>query len=102
MATILESELLLHSAMMSFKSGEQFSGFKDFYSASSLLEKNIQEFPDFIYSYKSLGILHALLAGIPDTYKWAARLIGLKGQIVQGKQELEKFIKYAEQTQDLF
>ncbi|MBK6859420.1 MAG: tetratricopeptide repeat protein [Saprospiraceae bacterium] len=98
----LESELLLHSAMMSFKSGEQFSGFKDFYSASSLLEKNIQEFPDFIYSYKSLGILHALLAGIPDTYKWAARLIGLKGQIVQGKQELEKFIKYAEQTQDLF
>ncbi|MBK7358084.1 MAG: tetratricopeptide repeat protein [Saprospiraceae bacterium] len=98
----LESELLLHSAMMSFKSGEQFSGFKDFYSASSLLEKNIQEFPDFIYSYKSSGILHALLAGIPDTYKWAARLIGLKGQIVQGKQELEKFIKYAEQTQDLF
>lgn len=98
----LESELLLHRAMMSFKSGEQFSGFKDFYNASALLEKNIKEFPDFIYSYKSSGILHALLAGIPDTYKWAAQLIGLKGQILQGKQELEKFIKYAEHTQDLF
>lgn len=98
----LEAELLLHNAMISFKSGEQFSGFREFYKASSLLEKNIQEFPNFIYSYKSAGILHALLSGIPDDYKLAASLIGLKGQIEQGKQELEKFINYAEQTQDLF
>ncbi|MGB3228319.1 MAG: tetratricopeptide repeat protein [Saprospiraceae bacterium] len=98
----LKAELLLQWAMIHVKQGDFIIGFQNFREAVSLLEANVEQYPDFKYSYKSLGVLHALLAGIPESFKWAAQLIGLKGHLVTGKEELQGFIMFAETNQDLF
>ena len=71
--------------------------------AYKLLEKNLELFPEFKGSLKSLGVIHAIVGTIPDNYKWGLKLIGsLDGTIAQGKEELEQVIAYSRQSDFLF
>lgn len=90
----LQADVRLQWALLRFRHGEYFAGFWEVKRAYNLLEKNRDRFPDFAPNYKDLGILHALVGTVPDTYKWGLRLLsGMDGTIRQGKNELQRALR---------
>lgn len=83
-----QAEIRLHWAFAKLKFGNEVSGSWEIIKAYKLLEENKKLFPDFVPTLKSLGLLHVLIGSIPENYGWVARLLGLKGNIQGGINEL--------------
>ena len=97
------AEIELQWAISRLKFEEYFVAYTEVNRAYKLLEKNLELFPEFKGSLKSLGVIHAIVGTIPDNYKWGLKLIGsLDGTIAQGKEELEQVIAYSRQSDFLF
>ena len=82
------AEVRLHWAFVKLKFGREISASWDVIRAYKLLADNQKRFPDFLPTYKSLGTLHVMIGSVPDTYGWVASLLGLRGSVRQGQQEL--------------
>lgn len=82
-------EIHLHWAFSSMRFGEYLSAANGINRAFKLLEKNIKKHPDFLPTYKSMGLLHTLVGTVPDNYRWATKLMGVDGTIDQGITEME-------------
>ena len=52
------------------------------------LEKNREEFPDFLPNLINLGLLHTMIGTIPDNYNWAKKIVGIEGTIDEGVNEI--------------
>lgn len=91
-----EGEIHLHWAFTMIRFGEYLSGAREINKAFHALEKNVKAFPDFLPTYKSMGLLHTLIGTVPDSYKWATNLMGIEGTIEQGIAEMESVIKRSE------
>lgn len=98
----IQAEILLHWALIQLKNNDNFQAFSDVKEAIDLLEYNKKKYGNFIYTYKSIGIVHALLGTIPGEFGWISRLAGYEGSINLGKNEIRKFIDYAEPGNDIF
>ncbi len=98
----MHAEINLHWAMMHVKFGEEIKGIQLLISGKQLLEQLAEDYPEFYYYKKSLGILLALLSTIPSEYQWAGKLVGLDGDIRAGKSMLLDFIEQAEKDQSVF
>lgn len=98
----LKAEILLQWALIHLKQEEEFRAFQCIRESLNLLEENSVEFPEFKYTYKSLGILHTLMSTISEGFQWAVWLLGIKGNLFSGKLELQQYIQFAEPKQDLF
>jgi tetratricopeptide (TPR) repeat protein len=86
-------ETHLHWAFADMRFGNYFSGAMGIRKAFKLLEENTQRFPNFIQTYKSMGLLHTLVGTVPDNYRWAAKMMGVDGTIPQGIAEMQRVIK---------
>ncbi len=84
-----QAEVRLHWAFVKLKFGKQYAACWDIIKAYKLLDENARLFPDFLPTYKSLGLLHVLIGSTPQNYKWVADLLGLKGNIQQGLKEIQ-------------
>ena len=93
---LAEGEVHLHWAFSKMRFGEYLSGARDINRAFHALEKNIKKYPDFLPTYKSMGLLHTLIGTVPDNYKWATRLMGVDGTIEQGISEMELVVRKSE------
>lgn len=89
---LAEGEIHLHWAFSKMRFGEYLSGARDINKAFHALEKNMEKFPDFLPTYKSMGLLHTLIGTVPDNYRWATNLMGVDGTIEQGISEMETVI----------
>lgn len=98
----LQAEIHLQWALVHLKMEDNFLAFQSIRQALSLLESNQKEYPEFKYTYKSLGILHALVSTIPEGFTWAAKIIGLRGTLQEGIKELDLFLQFAESENPLF
>ena len=99
----VQAEIHLQWAMARLKYGEYITAFNETGKAFKLLKTNQKKFPNFIANKKSLGLLHAVVGTIPDSYKWGVKLLGgLDGTIEQGKRELEEVLTYAKSNQFIF
>ncbi len=87
---VLQAEVRLHWAFAKLKFGKEVSASWDVIRAYKLLTTNQKKFPDFLPTYKSLGTLHIMVGSVPDNYSWVASLLGLRGTIQQGQQELQR------------
>lgn len=85
---VLMAEVRLHWAFVKLKFGKEVSASWDVIRAYKLLTENQKRFPAFLPTYKSLGTLHVMIGSVPDSYSWVASLLGLRGTIQQGQQEL--------------
>lgn len=94
----LQAEIHLQWALVHLKMEDNIDALQSIRQALKLLELNVNDHPEFMYSYKSLGILHVILSTIPDNFSWAAKLIGLKGTLLQGISELDQFIAFAKKN----
>ncbi|GAB3894840.1 tetratricopeptide repeat protein [Spirosoma agri] len=87
---VMQAEVRLHWAFVKLKFGKELSASWDVIRAYKLLTANQKKFPDFLPTYKSLGTLHIMVGSVPDNYVWVANLLGMRGNIKQGQQELER------------
>jgi hypothetical protein len=99
----VQADILLQWALARLKFGEYLNAFLDVNRAHKLLRENREKFPQFMPTYKNLGVLHAMVGTIPDGYKWGVKLLsGLNGSIDQGKRELEMVLRHGRQNDFLF
>jgi Tetratricopeptide repeat len=90
-------------AMNRAKFGEYLTAFNETSTAFGLLETNQKKFPTFMPNKMSLGILHAIIGTIPDSYKWGVKLLGgMNGTTAQGQAEIEQVIHYAKSNDFVF
>lgn len=93
-----QAEVRLHWALIKFRFEDYLSAFTDINRAHKLLLRNQELFPDFLGNKKDLGILHAAVGTVPDSYRWALELMSsLEGTVGQGKREIEAVLSAAKQ-----
>ncbi|RRB02583.1 tetratricopeptide repeat protein [Larkinella rosea] len=83
-----QAEVRLHWAFVKLKFGKEVSACWDIIRAYKLLEENRKKFPGFLPTYKSLGLLHVMIGAVPDNYTWVTNLLGMRGNVKQGLQEI--------------
>jgi len=86
----LVSEIKLQWAILKLKNGDEFSAFWNLKQAYSIAKSNVENYPDFIPSYKTLGLLHVLYGVFPNKYDWILSVFGIVGNAQKGMDELQK------------
>jgi len=85
-----QAEVRLHGGFVKLKFGQEISACWDVIKAYKLLAENARQFPNFLPTYKALGVLHVLIGSVPENYTWVTRIIGLRGDVRQGLAELNR------------
>jgi len=98
----LQAEIHLQWAVARLKFEEHIKAFWEVRKAYKLLLENKKLYPNFFPNQKSLGIIHALIGTIPDSYKWGVQILGLQGDIEQGMNELRFFLEKSKANKQLF
>ena len=70
--------------------GDEFSAFWNLKQAYNIANENTKNYPDFIPSYKTVGLIHVLFGVFPDKYNWLLSLFGIEGDVEKGLIELDK------------
>ena len=84
----LRAEIKLHWALIKIRFGHEVKAGFNVIQAYKLLEENHKLFPNFLPNLKSLGCLHVLIGSVPDKQRWIPKLLGLRGNIQLGMNEL--------------
>ena len=84
-----QAEIRLHWAFAKMKFGNEASASWDVIKAYRIAEENQKRFPNFRPNLKTLGLLHVLIGSVPDNYTWVTKILGLKGDIKLGIQEIQ-------------
>lgn len=87
---LLLAEVRLHWAFVKLKFGKEVAASWQVIKAYKLLAENQRRFPQFLPTYKSLGVLRVMIGSVPDSYAWVPRLLGLRGDIQQGLADLQR------------
>jgi len=82
------AQVYLQWAVARTKFKEYVSATLEINKAYRQLEKNKEEFPDFLPNNINLGLLHTMIGTIPDNYNWAKKMVGIDGTIDQGVSEI--------------
>ncbi|MCC6516548.1 MAG: hypothetical protein IT275_09355 [Chitinophagales bacterium] len=88
-----QADIHLQWAFCKIKFGDYLSAIFEVKKSFSMLQENKKRFPAFKPNIKSLGLLHTLFGAVPDKYKFGAKLLGLKGSIDEGMQELNSVLQ---------
>ena len=97
----VQADIRLQWALARLRFEDYLGAFTEVSKAHRLLKRNEVLFPDFMPNKKDLGILHAMVGTIPDSYKWGVKLLsGLEGTIEEGRREIEQVLAYARAHED--
>lgn len=92
----VQADIRLQWALVRLRFEDYIGAFTEVSKAYKLLKENEALYPDFMPNKKDLGILHAMVGTIPDSYKWGVKLLGgLDGTIEEGRREVEQVLRYA-------
>jgi tetratricopeptide (TPR) repeat protein len=83
----------LHWALIHMRQGAQFKAAAGFRRSYLLLRENAERFPDFAEDDVLYGAEEALAGIIPDSYKWLANVLGMKGDFNRGLSRLSAYLK---------
>lgn len=95
-----QAEVSLQWALINLKFENYSAAFWDIRRAYNYLTDNKKKFPNFIANDKSLGVLHALIGAVPDSYKWAVGILGFHGTVDEGLREIKSVVDYGERNAD--
>ncbi len=82
------AEIKLLWALVKIQYGDELNGGMNLRSSWNSIQKNISAFPEFNANNKTLGLLHIVFGSMPDNYQWILKLLGIKGNIPKGIEEL--------------
>jgi len=88
-----QAEIHLQWAFARLKFEEYLTAAYEIQKAYTILEENQQYFPNFMLNKKGLGVLHTLVGAIPEQYQWVLNLVGMKGSVAEGLEELKSLLK---------
>jgi hypothetical protein len=94
-----QAEIILQWATIKLKFDDKISAARDVYEAYKMLEKNQKLFPAFTENNKSLSIIHALAESVPS---WIRKIMGIKGSVDEGTQEISQLAKTAATQNSIF
>ncbi|MEM7574156.1 MAG: hypothetical protein AAF433_14715 [Bacteroidota bacterium] len=95
----VQAELRLHRAVVYIRFEKLYPAFRELNKAHKLLRDNAREHPEFLLTYKDLGLVHAAVGAVPPQYRWGLELLSsLNGTIEQGAAEMEKLLDGDPQT----
>jgi len=89
---LCKADMLIQTAMIKAKFGENVSAALDIHKAYKFAERNFIQYPTFSLNKKTLGLLHATVGAIPQEYKWLTGIAGMEGTIDQGSKELFRML----------
>ena len=92
----------IQRASVRIKFGERFGAGWDFKKANSLIKDNRKIYPNFTPNNMVLGPIQVVIGTIPSGYKWITSLLGMKGSINQGMQEMRAFMNSSDTNARLF
>ncbi len=84
--------LQLQWAAIHIKFGEKWAAGWSMKAANDLIKENQKNFPNFTPNSLVLGPLRMVSGTIPKSYQWLSGIMGLKGNIAQGMQDLVSFM----------
>jgi len=86
----LQSEIKIQWAILGMKYGDEFSAFWNLRQAYSQTQKNIENYPEYLPSQKTIGLLQVLFGIVPDKYNWILNIFGIEGDAAKGFDSLKK------------
>lgn len=95
----VSAEITLQWALARMKFDQRYKAASEIYSAYKLLEKNVEQYPDFLLNRKSLSILHALAESLPGIVR---KVFGVDGSIQQGTEEINSLTKLDRDVASVF
>jgi hypothetical protein len=95
-----QAETHLLWAMARLKFGEYLTAANETNKAYHLLVANSKRYPNFLPNKNALGQMHCIIGAIPSNFKWAVKLIGMDGTIVQGISELKEVLQISKSNPD--
>lgn len=96
---IAEMHLQLTVAKIRFR--EFIGAAYELRKAFKLLQENQSIYPNFLPNLRGLGLIHAAVGAVPKNYQWMAGVLGLRGAIRQGLDELQRLYKATKSTAEL-
>jgi tetratricopeptide (TPR) repeat protein len=79
-------------AAVKIKFGNHWDAGWEFRHSFLLSKQNQKKFPSFAPNDMLYGAMQVAAGTIPDGYKWLSNLLGIKGSVKSGMQELENFL----------
>jgi hypothetical protein len=95
------AEYNLQMAVARLKFEEHIGAVYETRKAFRLLQENRKLYPDFKPTLRSLGFIHAFVGGTPKNYQWMLSLLGFKGTIQQGLDEVRELLAATYKQQEL-
>lgn len=86
------AQLYFQWASVRIRFNEYFSAGTEFRKSFLLLKDNKKKFPDFKYNLVLLGLEEAIVGTVPDNYKWIASMLGMKGDVKKGIDQIARFL----------
>ncbi|MBC9913720.1 tetratricopeptide repeat protein [Chitinophaga varians] len=80
-------------AMIKIKFNEKWDATWEIRKAYMTLKENQRRFPDFMPNRLLLGAMQTVFGTIPEGYKWITNILGMKGSIHQGMENVNAFIE---------
>ena len=87
------SELKLQLAFTKLYFQDRVSAFWSLRQAYKIAKKNSDNYPDFLPSKKTVGLLELLIGSVPDEHKWIINSVGLNGSHQHGLELLNEVLE---------
>lgn len=84
---LAESHLL--RAALRVKLGSYIGAAWDTYNAYDYLKENTRRFPDYLPNQMGMGFLYTSLGSLPDSYRFYASIVGMRGDIELGMKMMQ-------------
>lgn len=85
----LQAELHLQWTFVYLKFGHEFDAALNLRQAYQIAQDCKEKFPKFLAIKKTSGLLDVIIGAVPEKYDWVLGLLGMKGSIESGLNELE-------------
>lgn len=85
----VRAEAYLYWSLVYLKFGHDFDAALNIRRAYAIAETCKKEFPEFIATKKTLGLLNVILGAIPQKYEWVLTVLGMEGSFESGLKQLQ-------------
>ena len=83
-----KADLHMQKAMLFALDKSYLSAMNHMRKSSAAIKENIRKFPQFVPNFKIMGLLHIVLGSIPEDYDWVLGIVGMKGDVNKGLDQL--------------
>lgn len=86
----LQAELNLQRGFCLLNLGQEINAVLSIRKAYQLTAECLAKYPSFIPIKKTSGVIQVMVGAVPDKYQWFMSLLGMKGSVVNGQNQLSE------------